>query len=316
MWGLMTKSSFGGRRLRIGSLAVLSFLVVLFAAQLSEAGRVASVRTYVRLERLWARDFPVTSARGWLRRLDPALSSVGLLGPVRVELEPGVSLLLDPADDIGRTVLVSRAGQWEPEVWEAISGYLKPGGVFLDVGAHIGIDSLKASVLVGPLGTVVAFEPNPTTVVELRNNLSASHASNINIQTIALTDVEQPLTLFDSRGMGNSGSSSLSSDNAGDAGTPYVVRGRRLDDVVKELSLTRIDLIKADVEGAELLVLTGGIDTLRRFHPALILEVVPRQLENMGASVEKLESLLRSLGYSEGRWVDYKNKEYVAGGGA
>jgi hypothetical protein len=119
--------------------------------------------------------------------------------------------------------------------------------------------------------------------------------------------------LFDSRRTGNSGSSSLSSANAGDSGTPYTVHGRRLDDVVRELGLQRIDVLKADVEGAEVLVLSGARDVLTRFRPTLILEVVPGQLENMGTSVQALEGLLASVGYRRSRWVDYKNKEYLFG---
>ena len=200
--------------------------------------------------------------------------------------------------------------RWEPEVWAAISSGLNEGAVFLDVGAHIGYDTLKAASLVGTSGRIVAFEPNPLTLAILRSNVEASGARNVTIQPIACTDSEQELTLYDSRRTGNSGSSSLSSDNAGDAGTPYTVRGRPIDSVVAELGLRRIDVLKADVEGAELLVLRGAAQSVRRFHPKLIMEVVPRQLKNMGTSVEELESFIRSLGYNRERMVDYKNKEY------
>lgn len=286
-------------------------LVVVFLLQVTAAGRVLTTRTFVRAERLWSRDFPIAAARGWVRKLDAPLAAVGLIRPVRVEIEPGVSLLLDPEDDIGRTVLTSRTGQWEPEVWSALGSHLSPGAVFIDVGAHIGIDSLKASRVVGPSGQVIAVEPNPTTLGELNANIDASKATNVRVQPIALSDVEQELTLFDARRRGNSGSSSLSARNAGDEGVAYKVRGRKLDDVVAELKLTRIDLIKADIEGAELMALRGAAHTLATFHPPLVLEVVPRQLENMGASVEELEAFIRSLGYNRDRWVDYKNKEYI-----
>lgn len=299
------------RALRIAAALAVALLVAVAAAQVTNTGRVFTVRSYVRFERLWARDFPVVAARGWVRHWDPSLTSIGLLRPVRVEVQPGVSLRLDPVDDIGRTVLVSRTGQWEPEVWSAIRGHLSVGAVFLDVGAHIGIDSLAAATVVGKAGRVIAFEPNPTTIAELRENIRASAATNVAVQPFALTDTEQNLTLFDSRAGGNSGSSSLSARNAGDQGRPYVVRGRRLDDVVRELGLERVDLIKADIEGAELLMLRGATDTLARFRPPLILEIVPQQLENMGASVAGLETMLQSFGYGEGHWVDYKNKEYL-----
>jgi FkbM family methyltransferase len=287
-------------------------LVALVAAlQLPEWGGVFTVRSYVRAERLWSRDLPVVSAKGLLRRLEPALVRVGLLRPVRVEIEPGVSLMLDPHDAVSRTILVSRAGQWEPEIWDAISSGLSRGAVFFDVGAHIGYDSLKASVLVGDEGRVVAFEPNPNTLVQLRSNIEASAARNVLIQPIACTDTDTTLTLFDSTLGGNSGSSSLSRENAGPVTRSYTVRGRPIDDVVIELGLERLDVLKADVEGAEVVVLRGAANTLKRFHPELILEVVPRQLANMGTSVDELEAFVRSLGYHNNRQVDYKNKAYT-----
>lgn len=300
--------------MRVMLSAVLVFALVVAALQLSDRGRVMTVRSYVRAERLWARDLPIRPVKGAVRAIEPLLARLGLLRPVRVEVEPGVSLLLDPRDEIARTILISRSGRWEPEVWQSIRSGLGDGAVFFDVGAHIGYDSLKAAIVVGQSGRVVAFEPNPITVAQLTSNVEASRATNVDIQPIACTDREGTLTLFDSTPGGNSGSTSLSSDNAGPLSRSYTVRGRPIDDVVRELGLHRVDVLKADVEGAELIVLRGASDTIRRFHPKLILEVVPRQLANMGTSVEELESFVWSLGYKTSKVVDYKNKEYTAEG--
>jgi FkbM family methyltransferase len=299
------------RALRVLLSAALVFVVVVTALQFSDPGRVFTVRSYVRVERLWSRDFPISSAKGVVRAFEPFLVRLGALRPVRVEVEPGVSLLLDPRDDIGRTILISRRGRWEPEVWQSIASGLAEGAVFLDVGAHIGYDTLKASVIVGKSGRVVAFEPNPNTVAQLKSNVEASGAGNVVIQPIACTDRDSTLTLFDSTLGGNSGSTSLSRENAGPVTRSYTVRGRPIDDVVKELGFERVDVLKADVEGAELILLRGATETIRRFHPKLILEVVPRQLANMGTSVEELESFIWSLGYKKRNIVDYKNNEYT-----
>jgi FkbM family methyltransferase len=299
------------RPFRIVLRALLLLMVTLAALQLFEKGRTLTVRSYVRAERMWSRDFPIASAKGFIRRVEPVFIRIGLLRPVRVEVEPGVSLLLDPADDISRTILVSRAGRWEPEVWRSISSGLSDGAVFFDVGAHIGYDSLKAAMTVGERGRVVAFEPNPNTLTQLRSNIDASGARNVIVQPIACTETETTLTLFDSTLGGNSGATSLSRENAGPVTRSYTVRGRPIDDVVKELAIERLDVLKADVEGAELIVLRGAAETLKRFHPKLILEVVPRQLENMGTSVNELEALIKSLGYTTSKTVDYKNREYT-----
>jgi FkbM family methyltransferase len=302
-----------GRAVRVLFVTALLLVVAVAVLQLFDSGKIFTVRSFVRAERLWSRDFPVASAKGLVRRAEPALVRTGLLRPVRVQVEPHISLLLDPQDAIARTILVNRTGQWEPEIWAGISSGLSPGAVFFDVGAHIGYDSLKAAVAVGDNGKVVSFEPNPNTVAQLRANVAASGARNVIVQPIACTDQETTLTLYDSTLGGNSGATSLSRDNAGPLTRSYTVQGRKIDDVVKELGLQRLDVLKADVEGAELVVLRGAADTLKRFHPKLILEVVPRQLENMGTSVAELESFVRSLGYTTDRALDYKNKEYTAG---
>lgn len=291
-------------------VAVVATLL-LAAVQFVPAGRVWTVRTWVRAERLWSRDLPLSSARGMVRAVEPALSGLGLLRPVRVEVEPGVNLLLDPADDVSRTILVSRQGRWEPEVWASIVGGLGPGTVFIDVGAHIGYDTLKAAHVVGPQGRVVAVEPNPRTLELLRANIEASQASNVTVAPFACTDVPQTLRFFDATAGGNSGSSSLSEANAGPVASSFDVQGRPLDDIVDELGLTAVHVIKADVEGAELGVIKGATRTITRHHPRLILEVVPEQLANMGTSVAELEGVLASMGYTQSRWIDYKNKEYL-----
>ena len=298
------------RRYFVVGLLLLG-LVTVVALEQFDAGRVFLVRSFLRSERAWTRYWPVETGRGWPRTLEPLMFRVGVLRPVRVEVEPGINLLLDPRDDVSRTILISLSGRWEPEVWQAISNGLPEGGVMLDVGAHIGYDSLKASVKVGPSGRVVAFEPNPNTLPTLRDNISASGAHNVIVQPIACTDSEQTLTLFDATPGGNSGSSSLSQQNAGPLTRSYTVRGRPIDDVLGELGLTRVDVVKIDVEGAELVALRGAAQSLKRFHPKLIVEVVPRQLANMGTSVEEVESFIASLGYRATRAVDYKNREWT-----
>ena len=296
---------------------VLALLIVAIAVAAAATGALASfqagqvflVRSWVRAERAWDKYLPFRHEA--LRGLEPTLVRFGVLRPVRIEVEPSVSLLLDPLDDVSRTVLVSRTSVWEPEVWGEISRGLGEGSVYLDIGAHIGHESLKVSKVVGRTGKVIAFEPNPNTLAVLRANIAASGATNIVVQPIALTDTDTELTLYDATLSGNSGASSLAEQTAGPRARAYKVRGRPLDDVVQELGLTRIDLIKADVEGAELIVLRGGVNTLKTFKPKVIVEELPKLLANMGTSIEELEGFLRSVGYTKATQVDYKNKAFT-----
>ena len=270
---------------------------------LDSRGRIIPQRLLLESEILWQK----AMGRG-----GTALGKTALR-PVRVEVQHGVSLLLDPGDFVGRQILMG--GDWQPEVWQSISAGLSAGAVFLDVGAHIGYDTLKASVKVGEGGKVIAFEPNPRTLEQLRANIAASHAANVIVEPIACTDSEQTLTLYDSTSEGNSGASSLSLANADETargGLPsYAVRGRPIDHVIAELGLQRVDVIKVDVEGAEYLVLRGLRETLRRFHPKVVMEVVPAQLANMNATVEDVVSLMNELGYGPHKQVDDTDWEWT-----
>jgi FkbM family methyltransferase len=292
-----------GSDFRVKSFGKYLFIIVAgcaigltVGAGLDARPRFIPQRLLVRAVRIWEH----FSGQVWV------FEKGGALKPVRVEVEHGVNLLLDPSDVIGEEILITDT--WQPQVWQAISDGLSPGAVLLDVGAHIGYDSLKGSVRVGESGKVISFEPNPATLEQLRANIAASHATNVTIEPIACSDKEEMLTLYDSTSEGNSGASSLSLANADQKtqGTlpSYTVKGRPIDNVVRELGLNRVDAIKVDVEGAEYLVLRGARETLQRFHPKLVMEVSPRQLANMNATVEDLVALLTELGYGTGTQVD------------
>jgi len=241
------------------------------------------------------------SERKWpaIEGMEPFLGRIGVLHPVRVQVERGFSLLLDPRDLVPVTILRTR--QWQPEVWNSVSPVLPEGSVFFDVGAHIGYFSMKAAVQVGKTGRVVAFEPNPEILKLLRDNVAANHFQNVIVQPIACTDREQMLTLY-AAPIVNTGASSLAKQNAeilvDQTPRAYSVRGRPIDDVVRELGLTRVDAIKIDVEGAEVLVLRGAMNTLQRFHPKLAVEVIPRQLASFQTTADDLRAVLETAGYN------------------
>lgn len=96
---------------------------------------------------------------------------------------------------------------------------------------------------------------------------------------------------------------SLASENVPVEGAAksFSVRGRRIDDVVQELALQRVDAIKIDVEGAEVSVLRGALSTLKRFHPKIVVEVVPEQLASFHTTPEDIKKLLQSAAYDRGK---------------
>jgi Methyltransferase FkbM domain len=71
--------------------------------------------------------------------------------------------------------------------------------------------------------------------------------------------------------------------------------------VVRELKLTRVDAIRIDVEGAEGYVLRGALNTLKLYHPKVIVEVVPSQLAALPSTPDGVVAVLKQAGYNHSR---------------
>ena len=261
---------------------------VLILARVSPA---VPLRAYFAMERKLDSDV--------LRDLEPTLIKVGVLRPARVRIRGGLTMLLNPRDLV--PLILLRTGEWQPEVWDRLGRLFRKVLFFWMWERTSALSHLKAAQQVGPAGGSIAFEPNPETAALLRDNISANHMENVTVEEIACTDKEQQLTLY-AAPINNTGASSLSQTNAayGDAPRPFQVRGRPIDDVVRELKLDRVDAIKIDVEGAELQVLQGAVETLKRFHPKIVLEVVPAQLASFHTTPEEVASFIKSAGYTIG----------------
>ena len=218
---------------------------------------------------------------------------------------------LDPYDYVSGYIL--EFGEWEPKTWHELEQHIPAGGTFVDVGAHIGWYSLKAAKAVGPKGRVISVEPNHETLLRLRDNIRASGASAvIVVAPVACSDSETTLKFY-AAPRANTGESSLSATDAAQEGAvaaSYQVRARRLDDIVREAGVARVDAVKIDVEGAEFLVLKGAVETLARYRPVVVVELADRQLKSMGASVEEVKAFMRSHGYAPKQFYG-DNVEFV-----
>jgi FkbM family methyltransferase len=164
---------------------------------------------------------------------------------------------------------------------------LKEGSTFVDVGANIGYFTGIASRLVGPTGTVLAFEPMPAALRLLQMNTASQ--SNVTIFPMALSDKKGTATFY-VRKKGDM--SSLSHDPGA---TPIPVTVGTLDESLANQA--RIDLIKIDVEGSELDVLRGGRRLIEQHRPIVYFEFLPCFAEPRGIRVEAFEEWFKPLAY-------------------
>lgn len=190
-----------------------------------------------------------------------------------------------------------------PGYEELLKNWLPPaGGVAVDAGAFIGRHALAYAQAVGPLGQVLAFEPLPANFELLAANVRQNGLSQVTPIRAALGDHDGQLELYFDRE-----SSTASSTPSKCAVRSVVVPLRALDGVLAESGIARVDLIKIDVEGAELSVLAGAERTIA--HSDAITLVIEIHGQDTAAKVRDWLSE-RGLPIEEGR--DGQRLFYVA----
>ncbi|MGH8120055.1 MAG: FkbM family methyltransferase, partial [Gammaproteobacteria bacterium] len=179
-----------------------------------------------------------------------------------------------------------------------LSLFLKPGDVFIDVGANSGLYTLLASSIVGDEGKVYAFEPSPLPFVRLEENARLHGGKNIECLNAALSDRERKMKLNISSDGRSAWDSFVSEGQAGQTGTTEVMT-TTLDKFVSDKNLMdKITMMKIDVEGWETHVLSGGIKSLAGPEaPMLQIEFTDHVAMPAGMNCRKLYTQVSELGY-------------------
>lgn len=171
---------------------------------------------------------------------------------------------------------------YEPGVELIINSSINEQSVFIDIGAHIRKYTVQAATK-GAL--VIAIEPDPVNFYYLRKNVNINNIDNKCILlNIAAYDTKRTLLFYIA---GNSDSHSL---YKGYRKRSIEVLGMPIDTIIDKLKLTKVDLIKIDVEGAEVHVLRGLLKTVNEYRPKIIIEVFPQNLS-------VIEQMFKGLGY-------------------
>jgi FkbM family methyltransferase len=182
-------------------------------------------------------------------------------------------------------------GLLEPQDVSLFLSLLRPGMTVLDVGANVGMYTLLGARRVGPAGRVHAFEPTPRVATALRRNVALNGLDNVIINEAAVGAVAGTATFFLQE-------ASDRNTLGGGVGTPMEVKTITLDGYVTTAGVAKVDVMKMDVEGAEVAALQGGRELFSREEaPVLFLEVNPEALEAAGTSATELHGLLKRYGY-------------------
>jgi FkbM family methyltransferase len=200
-----------------------------------------------------------------------------LLGRMNARLEVpvfgGSRMIVETSDVIGRALASS--GVWEQHVTDVFPSLLGAGDVCVDVGAGAGYYTLLASRLVGPGGHVYALEPTPRTYAALTSNLELNEVTNVTPLRVAAGADEAQGHLYEGPA-GNVGQASLRGLPDAPEQQPSqdaTVEIRPLASLIPEADVSRLRLVKIDVEGYEGEVLRGLEAVFERARPAVLVEL-------------------------------------------
>lgn len=202
----------------------------------------------------------------------------------KVSIPLGLSMYVFTRD-IGVGLPLLLKGVYEEKQTQHFLYQLKEDDAVLDIGAHVGYYSLLAGKA-AKRGKVYAFEPDSDSASLLKENIKLNKLTNIEVVPAAVADKDGFL-YFESQEF-NKGESSLSSEEKG-----YKVAAITLDNWAKNIK--KIDIVKMDIEGAEIKALRGGRNTLRKDGIRIYIEYNPRSIlklsEDPQAYLEELDKL-------------------------
>jgi len=185
-------------------------------------------------------------------------------------------------------------GVYEADTLWAILRHLSLTGVFVDVGANIGALAIPVAAQ-RPNARIICIEPDPQIVSVLERNIIVNKRSNVSIARCVAGATQREVFFYkapiDKFGMGSLGPQFGAS--------PVTLQQRRLDDVLDELAIDNVDVVKLDVEGAELSALQGLIQRLTSARPPVIIFEFADWAEVRigGQAAGDAQRLLLSLGY-------------------
>lgn len=174
--------------------------------------------------------------------------------------------------------------------------FVRPGSTVVDVGAHTGRHLKILTELVGPSGLVIGFEPLPAQAEQLRR--FAEGRGNVRIYEVALQDKKERTSFIHAVGTPEESGLKQRTYNFPERASPdeISVDADMLDSIAEHLP--RLDYIKIDIEGAELLCLHGARDAIQRFKPIISVEYGQRGYGAYGFSSAELFEFAEEQGLS------------------
>jgi len=205
----------------------------------------------------------------------------------------GIRFICKKTDQRVAPFEIMNFGDYESEDAAFLYSFINNGDVIFDIGANIGWYSMVLSKKF-PLSTIHSFEPLPVTYESLTANIALNNANNIISNNFGFSDEAKTLKFFAKPNSSVSNSSKNIEEDKDAIETECKVI--TLDSYVFEKKI-KVDVIKCDVEGAELLVYRGGIKTIETYKPIVFSEMLRKWSAKFGYHPNDIIALFMTQGY-------------------
>lgn len=216
-----------------------------------------------RLASAWTRYAP--RAKGWMPRQLSKFYGPGVRDTVRTN--SGARLAVEPSTLDTYTAIAASGGRWEYHVLDACARLLRDGGTFYDIGANVGIMTTDIAKRFGNGVGVYSFEPQPKLARAVAVSARLNGFDQVHVYSVMLGETPGTGELFVPS---HSIHASAVSREAGAKAVPCPVT--TVDRLVETGVMPPPTLIKIDVEGAELMVFKGAVQTLQAHRPVIVFE--------------------------------------------
>lgn len=228
-------------------------------------------------------------------------SFIGKLAPNNYQYKQGtirkfnyqkIYLEVDISDYIGHQIYFG----FKDDSNEKLMSLVSPEYTILDIGTNIGSTLLQFANLTKEKGMVFGFEPDQINYKECVKNIGLNNLKNIAVENIGLGNEKGSFNLVVDTET-NRGGNRISFNNEPQK-TSTIINVERLDDWIINKNITRVDIIKIDVEGFEMNVLKGALETLNKFKPQLFIELDDNNLKQVGSNAKELITFIENMNYS------------------
>ena len=211
-----------------------------------------------------------------------------------------------PASDVSLVPHLLNRRCWEPHVLRYLKQHLRPSHVFMDVGANLGYFTVLTAPLVEH---VIAFEPVASNHAYCSANIALNGLTNVDLHHCGLWREDRTLHVRTDSSSVMTAAVTIG-DNAS-AGALEPIRAVSLDSLVQQggLALSRLDLIKMDIEGAEMSALIGMQGTLSRFRPRIVMEINRPRLDACDATIDDVWDYLQNHSYGVSVFQEWQERD-------